>query len=229
MRRIAVIGSGPAGYSTAEAAFKRWGDGIHVDVLDRLPVPFGLIRSGVALDHQSIKAVSRRYESTALADNVRFVGNVNVGAHVAVAELRELYDAVVLATGAPADRPLGVPGDGLPCVIGSAAFGGWYNGHFQPRRPRAAAGRGARGDRGRGQRRARPGLHPRQVPARVRRLRHRRSCAGSSRRLPTVDDHRPSATRPAPDRDNAKRAGRAGRALPRRPGRQSRRPAASAS
>jgi ferredoxin--NADP+ reductase len=129
MRHVAVIGSGPAGYHTAEAAPKRWGDGVHVDVIDRLPVPFGLIRSGVAPDHQSIKAVSRRHESTALADNVRFVGNVTVGAHVTLAELRELYDAVVLATGAPADRLLGVPGDDLPGVIGSAAFVGWYNGH----------------------------------------------------------------------------------------------------
>ena len=129
MRHIAVIGSGPAGYYTAEAAQKLWGDGVRVDIVDRLPVPFGLIRTGVAPDHQSIKGVSRRYEATALSDNVRFVGNVAVGRDVSIAELRELYDAVVLATGAPADRPLGVPGDDLPGVVGSAAFVGWYNGH----------------------------------------------------------------------------------------------------
>ncbi len=129
MRHVAVIGSGPAGYYVAEACQKKFGDGVRVDIIDRLPVPYGLIRTGVAPDHQSIKAVSRRYEATALSDNVRFVGNVTVGEQVSVAQLLDLYDAVVLATGAPADRPLGVLGDDLPGVIGSAAFVGWYNGH----------------------------------------------------------------------------------------------------
>jgi ferredoxin--NADP+ reductase len=129
MRHIAVIGSGPAGYYTAEACQKQFGQDILIDIIDRLPVPFGLIRTGVAPDHQSIKAVSRRYETVSLSDNVRFVGNVSVGADVSIAELETLYDAVVLATGAPADRPLGLPGDELPGVIGSAAFVGWYNGH----------------------------------------------------------------------------------------------------
>lgn len=129
MRHIAVIGSGPAGYYTAEAAQKQFGDEVRVDIIDRMPVPFGLIRSGVAPDHQSIKGVSRRYEATALTDNVRFVGNVTVGEQVTVPELVELYDAVVLATGAPRDRALEVPGADLPGVVGSAAFVGWYNGH----------------------------------------------------------------------------------------------------
>ena len=79
MRHIAIVGSGPAGYYTAEAAQKHWGDDVRVDVFDKLPVPYGLIRTGVAPDHQSIKAVSRRYEKTALTENVRFVGNVSVG------------------------------------------------------------------------------------------------------------------------------------------------------
>lgn len=129
MRHIAIIGSGPAGYYTAEAALKQWGDAVRIDMFDRLPVPFGLIRSGVAPDHQSIKAVSRRYEAVALSDRVRFVGNVAVGSDVSVAELCQLYDAVVLATGAPHDRPLGLPGSDLGNVFGSAAFVGWYNGH----------------------------------------------------------------------------------------------------
>ena len=129
MRYVAVIGSGPAGYYTAEGCQKLFGDAVRVDIIDRLPVPYGLIRTGVAPDHQSIKGVSRRYQATALSDNVRFVGNVTVGGDVTIAELLDLYDAVVLATGAPADRPLGVPGDELPGVIGSAAFVGWYNGH----------------------------------------------------------------------------------------------------
>jgi ferredoxin--NADP+ reductase len=129
MRHIAIIGSGPAGYYTAEAAQKKYGDDVRIDIIDRLPVPFGLIRFGVAPDHQSIKAVSSRYEKVALSGNVRFVGNVTVGADISIAELLELYDCVVLATGAPDDRKLDIPGGDLPGVIGSAAFVGWYNGH----------------------------------------------------------------------------------------------------
>lgn len=129
MRHIAIIGSGPAGYYTAEAALKQWGEDVKVDIFDRLPVPFGLIRTGVAPDHQSIKGVSRRYEQTALSDNVRFVGNVTIGQDVSIEELSGFYDAVVLATGAPRDRPLDLPGDRLGNVFGSAAFVGWYNGH----------------------------------------------------------------------------------------------------
>lgn len=129
MRHIAIIGSGPAGYYTAEAAQKQFGDEVRIDVIDRLPVPYGLIRFGVAPDHQSIKAVSKRYEGVALSDNVRFVGNVMVGQDIAVDELLGIYDAVILATGAPDDRQLGIAGQDLPGVFGSAAFVGWYNGH----------------------------------------------------------------------------------------------------
>ncbi len=129
MRHIAVIGSGPAGYYSAEATQKKYGDDVRVDIIDRLPVPYGLIRFGVAPDHQSIKAVSRRYEAVNLSDNVRFVGNVSVGKDISIAELQGLYDAVILATGAPNDRPVEIPGADLPGVIGSAAFVGWYNGH----------------------------------------------------------------------------------------------------
>ena len=131
MPQIAIIGSGPAGYYTAEAAQKQWGDSASIDVFDRLPVPYGLIRTGVAPDHQSIKAVSKRYESVALSENVRFIGNVTIGEDASIAELQELYDAVVLATGAPHDKPLGLPGEHLGNVFGSAAFVGWYNGHPQ--------------------------------------------------------------------------------------------------
>jgi NADPH-dependent glutamate synthase beta subunit-like oxidoreductase len=129
MRHIAIVGSGPAGYYTAEAAQKAFGEDVRVDIIDRLPVPYGLIRSGVAPDHQSIKAVYRRYEAVNLSDTVRFVGNVMVGRDVAIAELQDMYDAVVLATGAPNDRTLEIPGADLPGVVGSAAFVGWYNGH----------------------------------------------------------------------------------------------------
>ncbi|WP_129794287.1 FAD-dependent oxidoreductase [Sphingosinicella sp. CPCC 101087] len=128
MRHIAIIGSGPAGYYSAEALQKQ-DDGIRIDIIDRMPVPYGLIRFGVAPDHQSIKAVYKRYEKVALSDEVRFVGNVLVGRDVSMAELLDLYDAIILATGAPEDRPLDIPGGDLPGVIGSAAFVGWYNGH----------------------------------------------------------------------------------------------------
>jgi len=131
MRHIAIVGSGPAGYYTAEAALKQWKDGVRVDIFDSSPVPFGLIRTGVAPDHQSIKSVARRYETTALSENVRFVGNVMVGRDISIDELRGLYDAVVLATGAPNDRRLDLPGEDLPNVFGSASFVGWYNGHPQ--------------------------------------------------------------------------------------------------
>ena len=129
MRHVAIVGSGPAGYYTAEALQKLYGEAVAIDMIDRLPVPYGLIRSGVAPDHQSIKAVYRRYEKVALSPNVRFVGNVCIGPDVSVEELKGLYDAVVLATGAPHDRPLDLPGSDLPGVVGSAAFVGWYNGH----------------------------------------------------------------------------------------------------
>ena len=131
MRHIAIVGSGPAGYYTAEAAGKEWGDDVRVDVFDALPVPYGLIRTGVAPDHQSIKKVSLRYEKTALTDNVRFVGNVRIGTDVSVADLQDLYDAVIFATGAPHDRELGLAGEDLGNIFGSAAFVGWYNGHPQ--------------------------------------------------------------------------------------------------
>lgn len=125
---VAIIGSGPAGFYTAEALLKAV-PGVAVDIIDRLPTPFGLIRAGVAPDHQSIKAVDKRYAATAQSPGVRFVGHVEIGSDVSMAELHGLYDAVVLATGAPHDRKLGVPGEDLPGVLGSAAFVGWYNGH----------------------------------------------------------------------------------------------------
>ncbi len=126
---IAIIGAGPAGYYAAEAALKHWGGAARIDIIDRLPTPYGLIRAGVAPDHQSIKAVTKRYEATNLGQGVRFVGNVSVGTDVSVEELLAIYDAVVLSVGAPHDKPIGIPGDDLPGVLGSAAFVGWYNGH----------------------------------------------------------------------------------------------------
>jgi ferredoxin--NADP+ reductase len=129
MRHFAVVGSGPAGFYTAEALAKAYGDQARVDIIDRYPVPYGLIRFGVAPDHQSLKAVSKRYDNVATSGTVEFVGNVSVGSDVSADELRGLYDAVILAIGAPHDRKLGIPGENLPGVVGSAEFVGWYNGH----------------------------------------------------------------------------------------------------
>jgi adrenodoxin-NADP+ reductase len=126
--KVAIIGSGPAGFYTAEALLKHRPDA-QIDIIDKLPTPFGLIRAGVAPDHQSIKAVTRRYEDTATGGDVAFFGNVEIGDAISIEALRQLYHAVVLATGAPADRKLGVPGDDLPGVYGAAQFVGWYNGH----------------------------------------------------------------------------------------------------
>jgi ferredoxin--NADP+ reductase len=129
MRHFAVVGSGPGGFYTAEALNKAYDREARVDILDRYPVPYGLVRFGVAPDHQSLKAVSKRYDQTADSAGVDFIGNVTVGRDLSIAELLDLYDAVVLAIGAPHDRKLGIPGEDLLGVIGSAAFVGWYNGH----------------------------------------------------------------------------------------------------
>ena len=129
MRHFAVVGSGPAGFYTAEALAKAYGDQARIDIIDRYPVPYGLIRFGVAPDHQSLKAVSKRYDQVASGDTVRFVGNVSVGADLSIAELLDCYDAAILAIGAPLDRKLGIPGEELAGVVGSAEFVGWYNGH----------------------------------------------------------------------------------------------------
>jgi ferredoxin--NADP+ reductase len=129
MRHFAVVGSGPAGFYTAEALVKSYGDAARVDIIDRFPVPYGLIRFGVAPDHQSLKAVSKRYDKVAEEGQVRFVGNVTIGRDISVDELLGLYDAVILAIGAPHDRKLGIPGEELVGVVGSAEFVGWYNGH----------------------------------------------------------------------------------------------------
>ena len=126
--RVAIVGSGPSGFYTADALIKSGAD-CEIDVIDRLPTPFGLIRAGVAPDHQKTKNVSRAYEKTALNDSVAYFGNVDVGQDVSIEELKGLYDAVVLAIGSPYDRKLGVPGENKKGVFGSADFVGWYNGH----------------------------------------------------------------------------------------------------
>lgn len=125
---VAIVGSGPAGFYTAAALLKSGAD-VTIDIIERLPAPYGLIRFGVAPDHAKTKNVQASYARTAEDERVRYFGNVEVGRDVTMGELRETYDAVVLATGASVDRPLGIPGDDKAGIVGVAAFVGWYNGH----------------------------------------------------------------------------------------------------
>jgi ferredoxin--NADP+ reductase len=127
--RIAVIGAGPAGFYAAGHLLKDSEGRIEVDMLERLPTPWGLVRSGVAPDHPKIKSVTRIYEKTAAHPRFRYFGNVELGRHVSREELLEHYHAVVYATGAPTDRPLGIPGEDLPGSWPATEFVGWYNGH----------------------------------------------------------------------------------------------------
>jgi ferredoxin/flavodoxin---NADP+ reductase len=127
--RIAVIGAGPAGFYTAGHLLKDSAGRIEVDMLERLPTPHGLVRSGVAPDHPKIKSVTRVYEKTAEHPRFRYFGNVELGRHIGREELLEHYHAVVYATGSPTDRPLGIPGEELPGSWPATDFVGWYNGH----------------------------------------------------------------------------------------------------
>jgi ferredoxin/flavodoxin---NADP+ reductase len=127
--KVAVVGSGPAGFYTADALLKSEEPTVEVDVLDRLPTPWGLVRLGVAPDHENIKAVSRAFEKTAARPGFRFLGNVEVGSTVSHEELLDHYDAVVYTVGAQTDRRLGIPGEDLPGSWAATEFVAWYNGH----------------------------------------------------------------------------------------------------
>lgn len=122
-----VVGSGPSGFFAADALLRTVPD-VRVDILDRLPTPYGLVRGGVAPDHQGTKNIARQFERLCQHPSVRFLGNVGLGRDVGYDELKDFYHLVVLALGAPVDRKLGVPGEDLPGVYGSGAFVGWYNG-----------------------------------------------------------------------------------------------------
>ncbi|HET8757222.1 MAG TPA: FAD-dependent oxidoreductase [Solirubrobacteraceae bacterium] len=124
--RCAVIGAGPAGFYASD---KLLAAGFEVDLLEALPTPFGLVRSGVAPDHPNIKAVTRVYEKTAAAPGFRFFGGVVLGEHVTRAQLRERYHAVVYAFGTIGDRRLGIPGEDRPGSHSATRFVAWYNGH----------------------------------------------------------------------------------------------------
>jgi ferredoxin--NADP+ reductase len=127
--RVAVIGSGPAGFYAAGHLLKNPDGGFEVDMIERLPTPWGLVRSGVAPDHPKIKSVTRIYEKTAAHPRFRYFGNVCFGEHVTRDDLLTHYHAIVYATGSPLDRPLGIPGEELPGSHAATEFVGWYNGH----------------------------------------------------------------------------------------------------
>ncbi|MEC8653496.1 MAG: FAD-dependent oxidoreductase [Planctomycetota bacterium] len=127
--RVAVVGSGPAAFYTAEALFKNGPAGTKVDLFDRLPVPFGLVRGGVAPDHQKIKSVTRVYDKIAANDGFRFFGNVQLGRDISVSDLNGHYHHVVYAFGCESDNKLGLDGEDLEGVYAATDFVGWYNGH----------------------------------------------------------------------------------------------------
>ncbi|HXL93310.1 MAG TPA: FAD-dependent oxidoreductase, partial [Streptosporangiaceae bacterium] len=132
MLNVAVVGSGPAGLYTAEALVKQAAAldvQVQVDVLDRLPTPYGLVRYGVAPDHQSIKSIAQYLRKVLESPDVRFVGGVHLGEDVTRDDLVAAYDAVVYATGAMRDRRLGIPGEDLPGSYAATDFVNWYCGH----------------------------------------------------------------------------------------------------
>lgn len=125
---VAIIGAGPSGFYTAEHLLKQ-DLPIEIDLIDRLPTPYGLVRGGVAPDHQKIKSVTRVYDKIAAHPAVRFLGHVRIGTDLTRAELLTHYHAVVYAFGAQSDRALGIPGEDLPGSHAATEFVGWYNGH----------------------------------------------------------------------------------------------------
>lgn len=149
---VAIVGSGPSGYFAA-ASLLKFADAakasesdardVRVDMLEMLPTPWGLVRSGVAPDHPKIKSISAQFEKTALDPRFRFFGNIVVGEHVQTDELAQRYDAVVYAVGAQSDRALGIPGEDLPGSVPAVDFVGWYNAHphFEEMAPDLSTGR----------------------------------------------------------------------------------------
>jgi ferredoxin--NADP+ reductase len=125
----AIVGSGPAGFYAAEHLLKRDDVSVEVDMFDRLPTPFGLVRAGVAPDHPKIKSVIRVYEKTAAREGFRFFGNVEIGRDLTVAELEQRYHAIVHAYGTATDRRLGIPGEDLAGSHAATEFVNWYNAH----------------------------------------------------------------------------------------------------
>jgi len=127
--RVAIIGAGPAGFYTAGHLFKQADFDIEIDMYDRLPTPYGLVRAGVAPDHQKIKSVTNVFDRTAREPGFRFFGNVELGKHISVDELERHYHQIVYTTGAQTDRNLNIPGINLSGSHAATEFVAWYNGH----------------------------------------------------------------------------------------------------
>ena len=129
--KVAIVGAGPAGYFAAQALQNLQSDDLQftIDMIERLPTPWGLVRSGVAPDHPKIKTVSKVFEKVATADNFRLFGGVELGTDISIEQLRDMYDAVVIATGSAIGKKLGIPGEDLSGSISSAEFVPWYNAH----------------------------------------------------------------------------------------------------
>lgn len=126
--RVAIIGAGPAGFYTAEGLLKQL-EHLSIDLFDRLPTPYGLVRYGVAPDHQVIKSVTKMFERTATNSRLRFFGNVRFGRDISHEDIKQHYDAVVYTVGASSDRSLGIPGESLEGNLSATEFVAWYNGH----------------------------------------------------------------------------------------------------
>lgn len=127
--RVAIIGSGPSGFYAADHLLKQKDVSVEVDMFEKLPTPFGLVRGGVAPDHQKIKSVTRNYERVAAKSGFRFYGNVMFGRDMTYADMTQFYHAVIYAVGAQSDRSLNIAGEDLPGSHAATAFVGWYNGH----------------------------------------------------------------------------------------------------
>ena len=126
---VAIIGAGPSGFYAAGALLQQKNLHVIVDMFDRLPAPFGLVRYGVAPDHQKIKSVTKVYDRTASDPNFRFFGNIDFGTDITHSDLRQFYDQVVYAVGAQSDRKLNIPGEDLRNSFSATEFVAWYNGH----------------------------------------------------------------------------------------------------
>jgi ferredoxin--NADP+ reductase len=129
--KIAIVGAGPAGYFAAQALQNLQNEELQfsIDMIERLPTPWGLVRSGVAPDHPKIKTVSKVFEKVANEPNFRLFGNIELGSDLTIEQLRERYDAVVIATGSALGKSLGIPGEDLPGSMSAAKFVPWYNAH----------------------------------------------------------------------------------------------------
>jgi ferredoxin/flavodoxin---NADP+ reductase len=126
---VAIVGAGPSGFYAAGSLLAQKTLNVRVDMFDRLPTPFGLVRYGVAPDHQKIKSVTKIYDRSAADPRFRFFGHINFGTDLTRDDLRQYYDAIIYAVGAQSDRKLNIPGEELAGSLSATEFVAWYNGH----------------------------------------------------------------------------------------------------